>query len=188
MANQVEMMSLRNFTLKCMDGYCIPFKAKVPRMVRAQNVEAAMKAGCAPTDSVDLPADDKSKGKATDFAGTLRDSLLYLGCKTIAERNDVEEDFSGNTPKAAVLSKEVGFKVAAKETAEAFQVYLASTKSDEEFIVHPDAERVIMVHKAANIGELHELADLFEYPHDEYKSLGSGDLRMYMLEKMGAGQ
>lgn len=181
------MVSLRNFTFKSPSGFTARFENREPVSIPATEVEEAMRQGCAPADNADLPKSDHSASRLADFTGDLRASLLYLASKAIAERNDAKNDFSGNVPKAAVMSEEVGFKVPAKETAEAFQRYLAAQESDEEVIIHPDAERVIMVHKAKNKDELTELADLFEFPESEWNSLGAGDLRSYLIEKLNLG-
>lgn len=50
-----------------------------------------------------------------------RDARIDDAIEVIVGRNDVDDFTAANTPKADAVSREVGFKVTAKETAKAWQ-------------------------------------------------------------------
>lgn len=185
-AKTVSMISLRDVSVPSLTGHIVRFEAGVARDVPVHMVDEAMKLGCAPTDSVNLPSDSELGRKAVDFVGTLRDSLLFLACKTVAEKND-SADFSGTTPKGEVLGEITGFRVTAKEATAAFQVYMAAHKSGETPELHPSADKILMVQQASTKAELVELAELFEFPKEEWTSKTKSELHEYLLATLREG-
>lgn len=182
----VSMISLRDVSVPSLTGHVIRFEAGVARDVPVHMVDEAMEKGCAPTDSVNLPSDSELGRKAVDFTGALRDSLLFLACKAVAEKNDATE-FSGTTPKGEVLGEITGFRVTAKEATAAFQVYMAAHKSGDTPELHPSADKILMVNQAGTKAEMVELAELFEFPKEEWSSKTKSELHEYLMTTLREG-
>lgn len=183
---QVEMISLREITVSSLAGHTVHFEAGVARDVPAFLVAEAMVKGCMPTDQVNLPTESVSGRKATDFTGALRDSLLFLACKQVAENND-SADFAGDSPKGEALGDITGFRVTNKEAVEAHRVYMAAHKSGNVPELHPSADKILMVNSSKTKKEYVELAELFEFPKEDWGSLDKEKLHDYLITQLRKG-
>lgn len=178
-----QMLSLRKFRLETTTGHVVLFEANTPRFVPDAAVPEAMKAGCVPAESADIPFyDDLSRAKV-EFQGDIRKSMLYLAIRVIAERNDPKEFDGGGVPKHEVVSARLGFDVSRQEVLDVFQQYLQAKSEDREFGLHPQAQNILRVIEAETKAELVELAKEFGVEEKQAKGLSVRELRKFLLTK-----
>lgn len=179
-----NMISLRNFRLATISGHVIEFEAKVPTYVPDVAVSDAMAAGCVPEHAEETPFFEVADRAKVEFTGGIRNSMLYMAIKSIAERNDAKEFDGGGNPKESVVSSRLGFDVSKKEVIAMYQQYQQVTAENLDFPVHPAADNIMRVINAETKAELVELALEFGLPEAKAKGLVIRDLRKLLLVKL----
>lgn len=181
-----KMISLRNYRLATLAGPIFTFKAKVPRDVSPECVQAALAAGCALVDPNDQQfIDDVTKNKVA-FGGDARKSLLFLACQELIKENDPKKFTAGGIPRVPAIEALLGFDVNAKEITEAFQAASDVKRNSAEFELHSSAEPALRVIRADGRDDLLMIAmDLFDEEFNQrLEGLETRQIRTAMLNKL----
>jgi hypothetical protein len=178
-----EMKSLRNFVLRTLSGHMIRFEPEVPTKVPQAAVQDALNAGCVIIDPAELQAYEDTRALKTDFRDNIRESLVFLAIKAIAERNDTKEFNSGGVPKESAVASRLGMgNVSQKEVEDLYKKYKASNTGGEEFAVAPEAANVLKVIEASEQAELKLLAEEFGCV-EAVKGRTSREMRSILIAK-----
>jgi hypothetical protein len=182
------MISLRNYRLASLNGSVTVFEAGTPTFVKESQVQDALAAGCGLVNENERPFFDDQAKVPAEFAGNIRQSLIYLAVKAIAEANNTKHFDSSGTPKIAEVGNRVGFDVSQRETRDVFEMYTAAKGEGRDAMLHPEAENIMRVVEAESRADLQELAFEFGYTEEQIKKVPqSRELRKLLLTKFQAG-
>lgn len=179
-----KMKSLRSFTLSTLTGHTIAFVAGEPSHVPPNAVSEAMKHGCVPVDASEVPHADDPSRPVVEFAGDIRQSMLYLVIDQIVKKNDPKEFTGAGQPREALVSERLGFDVSAKEVVKVFQLHQQGVKEETTYELHPHAVNIARVLEADK-AELKELALEFGVEEPDFKGLDAKALRRKLLMLFG---
>lgn len=180
-----EMISILNVRVASTSGDVLLFEARKPVNVPAHMVALCASKGCALLTPELADIVDNTSRQPVDFVGDIRASLLFLASKSVAERNKASDFDSSGTPKAAIVSKLVGFDAGQPEVRKIFEKYLDMTKNGTAFNVHPTAVNAMRVIEAEDRAELADLGvELLGADKAELEGMQTKDLRAFLLKKL----
>lgn len=113
----------RNRTVISTCGLSIEFKKGEPTLVPPQMYQEVMAVGAVPED--EIPDDELPKGPATPETLAARKAMMVEAFKKIVERGNREDFTAGGAPHNALLSRELGWSVNAKERDAAWAEFQA---------------------------------------------------------------
>jgi hypothetical protein len=123
MSEPLLLVLNRNFTLATTKGHVIEFKKGVPTNVPKAVYQDALSIGAQPPDGSEPVVDDDKKKDAAPQDPAERNPLILAAIEALIDRNEREDFTAAGSPTVDAVSKEVGFKVAAKEIAGQWQAY-----------------------------------------------------------------
>lgn len=123
MSEPLLLVLNRNFTLATTKGHVIEFKKGVPTNVPKAVYQEALSIGAQPPDGSEPAVDDDKKKDAAPQDPAERNPLILAAIEALIDRNEREDFTAAGSPTVDAVSKEVGFKVAAKEIAGQWQAY-----------------------------------------------------------------
>lgn len=118
-----ELILNRNYTLSTTKGHSVVFVKDEPTFVPNAIYQEAIAIGAQPADGTDPDVLEDEVKDNTPADPADRAPLILAAIETLTARNDREDFTAAGTPTAAAMSKEVGFKVQAKEIAPVMQQY-----------------------------------------------------------------
>jgi hypothetical protein len=179
-----KMISLRDFRLATMSGHVLIFESRVARDVPAAAVEDALAAGCAMINANETPDFDTMELKTRfDLEADLRQSVIFLVCKMLAEQNKVQHFDGGGAPREGVVSDILGFEVGKKELVTVWQIYLAAKSEGREHGLHADAVSVLEIIQAETKNDLLDIAKARGIPDEEVDGKQAKTIRAYLLKQ-----
>lgn len=176
------MISLREFRLATLSGHVLIFEARVPREVPELAVQEAMAAGCVLHDPNDAPLFEDNRRPKFDLENDLRESVLYLLCKMLAEENKVQNFDGGGVPREGVLSALAGFEVGKKEVQTVWQAYMTAKSEGREYGIHPDAVNVLQIIQAEGKNDLLDIAKEMDIDLDTLDGKQAKTIRAMLLK------
>lgn len=123
MSEPLLLVLNRNFTLATTKGHVIEFKKGVPTNVPKAVYQEALSIGAQPPDGNEPVVEDDRKKDAAPQDPAERNPLILAAIEAIIERNEREDFTAAGSPTVDAVSKEVGFKVSAREIAGQWQAY-----------------------------------------------------------------
>jgi len=123
MSEPLLLVLNRNFTLATTKGHVIEFKKGVPTNVPKAVYQEALSIGAQPPDGSEPVVEDDRKKDAAPQDPAERNPLILAAIEAIIERNEREDFTAAGSPTVDAVSKEVGFKVSAREIAGQWQAY-----------------------------------------------------------------
>lgn len=123
MAGPVMLVLNRNYTLATTKGHVIQFVKGVPTAVPKSVYNDAIAIGAQPPDGTapDIKDEDEKSDIPQDPAE--RNPLIYAAILKLVKRNEREDFTAAGSPTVDAVTREVGFKVAAREIAPQWQAY-----------------------------------------------------------------
>lgn len=180
-----EMISLLNLRVASTSGDVLVFKSREPVNVPAHMVALCASKGCALMTPELADIVDNTSRQPVDFVGDVRTSLLFLAAKAVAERNKASDFDSSGTPKAAIVSKRVGFDVGQPELRKVYEKFLDMQANGTAFTVHPTAVNAMRVIEAEDRADLADLGvELLGADKAELEAMQTKDLRAFLLKKL----
>ena len=125
MSEPILLVLNRNYTLATTKGHVIAFEKGKPTSVPKIVYNEAIAIGAQPADGTDpdVLKDEKKSSAPQDPAE--RNPLILAAIEKLIDRNDREDFTAAGSPSVDAVTKEVGFKVSAKEIAGQWQEYHA---------------------------------------------------------------
>ena len=123
MKKSSKLVLNRDYTMTTNKGHVICFVKDVPTHVPPVVYNEAIAIGALPADgkNADVIEDDRKDQTPIDPAD--RAPLILMAIEALFERNEREDFTAAGAPTVDAVSKEVDFKVSAKEIAASLQVY-----------------------------------------------------------------
>lgn len=118
-----ELILNRNYTLTTTKGHSVVFVKNKPTFVPNAIYQEAIAIGAQPADGTDPDVLKDEVKDNTPVDPAERAPLILAAIEAITARNAREDFTAAGTPTAAAVTKEVGFKVQAKEIAPVMQQY-----------------------------------------------------------------
>lgn len=109
----MKFMMSRNRTIASTCGISIEFKKGVLQLVPPAMYQEVLAAGGVPES--EIPEEDLPKGPETPAEAEERKQAMFAAFEKIVLRGDREEFTAGGAPHNAVLARELGWSVQAKE-------------------------------------------------------------------------
>lgn len=177
-----KMVSLRDFRLASLSGHVVVFEARTPRDVPAAAVEDALAAGCAMVNPNETPDFDDMTRQKFDLESDLRQSVIYLVCADLVEKNRPVDFDGGGMPREGVVSNILNFEVGKKELADVWQAYLTAKSEGRVYGVHESAADVLRIIQAENKNDLLEIAADLEIDLDQFDGKQTKTIRTALLK------
>jgi hypothetical protein len=117
------MVLNRNHVLSTLTGHTVGFVKGEPVFVPKVAIREAVAIGATPADGSDVDILEDKKESYEPFDLSERAGLIMEAILLLVERNDREDFTAAGAPRADAISKEVGFRVQAKEFAPVWQRY-----------------------------------------------------------------
>jgi hypothetical protein len=117
----VVMVLNRNFTLASTLGHVLTFKKDEPMPVPPIMVRACAEVGATRVDGEDAFKIVEEKKDAQPVDPGVRLEQIRVAIDVMCERNGRNDFTASNTPKVAMVSKEVGYKVDRNEVKKVWQ-------------------------------------------------------------------
>lgn len=179
------MVCPRDFTLRTTLGHTIAFEANVPTSVPDSAYQEALSRNILPVSIPvgESPAHDFASGRVT---GTLRDTLVFEGIRTLVSRNNSEDFTGGGLPKAIALTRETGVDVSANETSKYWARYKQIIAENDDFPQHPNAEMVRELNAMSTRKDLEQLAIDIELDIRPLKGKALSEVKAHLLQAITA--
>lgn len=123
MATKPLLVLNRNYVLTTTKGHVIAFEKGKPTFVPPIVYAEALAIGALPEDGADPEVLEKDDPSRPPMDPSDRNPLILAAIKTLLARNEREDFTAAGSPTVDAVTKEVGFKVAAKEIAVQWQAY-----------------------------------------------------------------
>lgn len=123
MSDPTMLVLNRNYTMATTKGHVIAFEKNKPTAVPKSAYNDAIAIGAMPADGADPDVLPNEKNDVVPQDPADRNPLIYAALVKLIERNDREDFTAAGSPTVDAVSREVGFKVAAKEIAGQWQEY-----------------------------------------------------------------
>ena len=123
MAEPNMLVLNRNYTLATTKGHVIAFKKDEPIHVPRGAHNEAIAIGAVPADGDDPNVLEDEKKDTTPQDPAERNPLIFDAITKLVDRNEREDFTAAGSPTVDAVSKEVGFKVSAKEISGQWQEY-----------------------------------------------------------------
>lgn len=179
-----NMISLRSFRLATTKGYIYQFIANEPLFVHPECVTDAMAQGCVPADAEDAPFIEDMGRATVDFAGDVRQSLIFMAISAIVDANNVAEFTAAGYPKPTAVSDRLGIVTNEAEVSNLYRLYTTAKSEGRELDLHPKAHMALRVIEATNRRDLDMLASELEVTAKQAKGLDGRALRKLLLTKL----
>ena len=123
MSEPILLVLNRNYTLATTKGHVIAFEKGKPVNVPRAAYNDAIAIGAQPADGGDPDVLKDEKQDTTPQDPAERNPLILAAIVKLIDRNDREDFTAAGSPSVDAVTKEVGFKVSAKEIAGQWQEY-----------------------------------------------------------------
>lgn len=156
----VNMVSLRDYTLRTKTGHTIFFPAGKPTQVPDEVVAEAMAVNIVPSEHIDLeqaPLKFRQVGTQT-ITGSLRDSLIFGAIEELVRENDPSNFNAGGQPKVSAVAEATGVKLGGGELSKYWERYREIKATNADLPVHPRTENVLELQGLASRSQLVEYA------------------------------
>lgn len=114
----------RNYVLGSTFGHSVLFEKDVPTFVPAQLISAALAIGALPEDGQPVEGlHEKPPEGSPPTDPAERSALILMAIESLAEKNLREDFTAAGSPTVDAVTREIGFRVQAREIALAWQKY-----------------------------------------------------------------
>lgn len=117
----IEMIALRNVTLRTLSGYCVKFKKNEPAMVPMNCVEEAMAIGAVPVEPKDIEPEEPKF--TPEPVGLEREEAIMTAMDMLVEENARNKFTAGGKPTRAAMRDALGFEIDNREINQMWSKY-----------------------------------------------------------------